>query len=839
MLLNKKTVFGAVPHQPGMPSPTIQKPAPMGLSASQAKPAVTGHVPMPVMGAAANMVNKAQTANTYMNKNFGGIPNYVQNQLNRYQTADATLQGKLTTDLARFGVKPPAPAQPAPLTPSASAGSVNTTGGDTPMGGTGVGAFTGTPSADALKWASTDAYYNQTGGGSLKGAGAADQNTINGVAGLKTKEDELFSLINQKKIEQMNKGYGLTDEWAQKELSPLYSQVYDIEDQMNQKYGINGASDNFSFAGTNRAASGHQTIDPGTGKNIAQSRDAYLYQKDLMNQGVDPQKAYDLANKKFPSLQNAGMSASQATGQPVSPTQQAAATTADYFTKNFGGKEKYAADQNKRYADAYAAGDTALMAKLVEDSKRVGYTLNTPQTGGAATGASAGDAVTGASTAASGTAATPGTPDGVMTYEQATAQANQQLDPLYNAAVASANAQNYQNRLNADELSTARGGAHSGLAADLQNKVNIATANDINQLSAEKASKAASLAQDLVNRSQDNAYRDSQLDIQRGQLTGQYITKEMQAQYAEVAQAKIDYANAKTPEERAAAHKRGDDARAKLAALGANTDVVGSNVTLDQALGNRGKYGIQTQDSLQSEWDRNHTENRDKVSDTQWDKTFNLNNTQVMAELTGRLPDGTPTTADQQRQIENLWTVAANTGTIPDKLADLYGIPRGTQTQAAYQFARGVYESDRNYNRGVLESDRSYNRGVLESDRGYNRGVLESDRNYDLSADDNMRQWATLDGQQSAAGGQKTVSGEVAGGMLAQSLQKTVGVDPATGKPVYGTISDPDTREKAFVDAWNASGVAPGADTLTMLSKAGYTSAEIAKIKKDYPEAFR
>jgi hypothetical protein len=154
-------------------------------------------------------------------------------------------------------------------------------------------------------------------------------------------------------------------------------------------------------------------------------------------------------------------------------------------------------------------------------------------------------------------------------------------------------------------------------------------------------------------------------------------------------------------------------------------------------------------------------------------------------------------------------------------------------------YNRGVLESNRNYNRGVLESDRNYSRGILESDRGYNRGVLESDRNYGLSLDDNDRQWAALDGQQSGAGDQKTVSGDVAGGILAQSLQKTVGTDPATGRPVYGTINDPATREQAFVDAWNSSGVMPGVDTVTMLSKAGYTAAEIAKYKKDYPEAFR
>lgn len=64
-----------------------------------------------------------------------------------------------------------------------------------------------------------------------------------------------------------------------------------------------------------------------------------------------------------------------------------------------------------------------------------------------------------------------------------------------------------------------------------------------------------------------------------------------------------------------------------------------------------------------------------------------LQSIQVMAALTGKLPDGTPTTAEQQRQLENLWSIADQTGRIPDALADLYGIQRGTSTLQAKQVA--------------------------------------------------------------------------------------------------------------------------------------------------------
>jgi regulator of replication initiation timing len=60
----------------------------------------------------------------------------------------------------------------------------------------------------------------------------------------------------------------------------------------------------------------------------------------------------------------------------------------------------------------------------------------------------------------------------------------------------------------------------------------------------------------------------------------------------------------------------------------------------------------------------------------------------TMAQLTGYLPNGQQTTAEQQRQLQNLWTAAEQTGVIPDQLATLYGLPKGTPTQSAYQFAQ-------------------------------------------------------------------------------------------------------------------------------------------------------
>lgn len=59
----------------------------------------------------------------------------------------------------------------------------------------------------------------------------------------------------------------------------------------------------------------------------------------------------------------------------------------------------------------------------------------------------------------------------------------------------------------------------------------------------------------------------------------------------------------------------------------------------------------------------------------------------TMAELTGYLPNGQQTSREQQTQLENLWNVAKQTGRIPDTLADIYGLQRGSSTLDAQEFA--------------------------------------------------------------------------------------------------------------------------------------------------------
>ena len=202
-----------------------------------------------------------------------------------------------------------------------------------------------------------------------------------------------------------------------------------------------------------------------------------------------------------------------------------------------------------------------------------------------------------------------------MSYNDAMTQANMQLNPLYDTATAAAQAEGYQNNLNAGELSSAHGGAHSGLGADLQNKVNINTTNAIKQLAAERAAKAAGMATDLVNRSEQNMQWNKTFDhnveqdaennaINKANQTGIYESPQMKALYDETLQAKQDYANAKTPAERAAAHQRAETARVKLEGMNANTSLVGSNVTLNQANSNSNQFGTQTLESKRQAYEQ-------------------------------------------------------------------------------------------------------------------------------------------------------------------------------------------------------------------------------------------
>ncbi|MCK6203925.1 hypothetical protein KZX50_00490 [Bacillus infantis] len=102
-----------------------------------------------------------------------------------------------------------------------------------------------------------------------------------------------------------------------------------------------------------------------------------------------------------------------------------------------------------------------------------------------------------------------------LNYEDAASRMQQQLDPLYQRAVENVKSQQYQNELNASQAASSRGLSHSGLAADQMTKLAIASQGQIADLDAQRSAKVAEMAQALLEREQERAFRDKQFEYQK------------------------------------------------------------------------------------------------------------------------------------------------------------------------------------------------------------------------------------------------------------------------------------------------------------------------------------
>lgn len=192
----------------------------------------------------------------------------------------------------------------------------------------------------------------------------------------------------------------------------------------------------------------------------------------------------------------------------------------------------------------------------------------------------------------------------------------------------------------------------------------------------------------------------------------------------------------------------------------------------------------------------------------------------------------------RQANFDAALSVAGLTGNIVNPQADWTGLFRQAAaggngpTMAALQQAFQQAMAQQDYSRGVYESDRNYQ--LQSSGQSFDQWL--ANQNLQMNQDKTY-----IDYLQAANGtnsrSAQPISSADAGNMLKQSLSKVIG--NSNGKAVYGTITDPTAREKAFLDAYNASGISSGTDAISMLSKAGYTSQEIAKYKDKYPEAFQ
>lgn len=345
-------------------------------------------------------------------------------------------------------------------------------------------------------------------------------------------------------------------------------------------------------------------------------------------------------------------SAGSGTGSPIDSTHgiiftppeggfQAQNPHQQYIHENlFGGMPAYQANQAARLQDALANNDEELLSGLARDAKRVGYSLTPAQT-------------------APIVQPEPKLPDYSWIADMVNAELAQQRQAIeqelarLRQASELAVQQNNQwlqeqirdlerNRIQAgaeiERFQNRRGGFYSG-GLDYQLASNQrAFAEAQEALQRDIAARNADIWNRNALLAQQAAERLSQLEQQAPARIQQLIREQMERDRAFALQ-----------EAGLTGYYQGQPT---LAA---------QNMAFNQAL-QLGQFGLQQ-------------------------RAQELSEMQLMAQLTGFLPDGTPTNAYQQQQLENEWRVAEATGRITPFLAQLYGIPENTPTMAAKQLA--------------------------------------------------------------------------------------------------------------------------------------------------------
>jgi len=223
-----------------------------------------------------------------------------------------------------------------------------------------------------------------------------------------------------------------------------------------------------------------------------------------------------------------------------------------------------------------------------------------------------------------------------------------------------------------------------------QNQINNATRlvgllGDLQQRGADNAYRDRAFDADEAYRNKafdaDQKYRDKQLGIQEAGLTGSYMPEGARDIINNILSLKQQAEQqGVTPEQMANFKKSADEQRAALARMGIDPSMVGFEQGYDQASQNAANYrGIPTLQGQNQQFNQGMA-NREQ----------NLRETTTMASLTGMMPDGRPTTAEQQRQLENEWKTALATGRITPTLAKMYNIPENSPTMDAQKLAAQV-----------------------------------------------------------------------------------------------------------------------------------------------------
>lgn len=272
-------------------------------------------------------------------------------------------------------------------------------------------------------------------------------------------------------------------------------------------------------------------------------------------------------------------------------------------------------------------------------------------------------------------------------------------DPAYQAAVKQAQNELQVNQKNTNAQLRATGQGKSSYSETVANQLaNQTTENIANNILPQYAQQAYSQYQDNIA-NQGNLYnlqyqQDVTTPMNEAQLTGNYLPQTAKAAIERIMANKVKAeAPGITAAQRMVLSQQADSDRAILKANGIDETAYGANVNSSKI--NTSPSGVRTLAGQQQDIAAQESQ-------------FNQGITN--AQLTGVMPDGkTKTTAEQQRELTNLWTIADQTGTIPDTLASMYGLPNGTQTLAAKQFAQQLAISQQNADTSSFSTKNSAN----------------------------------------------------------------------------------------------------------------------------------
>lgn len=172
----------------------------------------------------------------------------------------------------------------------------------------------------------------------------------------------------------------------------------------------------------------------------------------------------------------------------------------------------------------------------------------------------------------------------------------------------------------------------------------------------------------LLRTASDLRGYDDNLAMEKANITGTYLDPDAESKINRIIELGEAW-NTGSPEQQAQYHQEAESLRSELQGMGIDPSLFGADKTTEQRTANIGKAGVQTLVGQNQQFNQDVTE------------------TELMARLTGHLPDGTPTNEKQQKDLDNAWNTIKEIGYVPASLAQIVGVPVNTKTQDAIKTA--------------------------------------------------------------------------------------------------------------------------------------------------------